>query len=122
MARLADFAAIAAGLLLAGFFGVVVFQMVSGRISLAGLLDTKAPSGRRTFSPGRLQMLIATVVIAGRYLYSVAVNPQQAALPTLHPAELAVLGGSQAVYLGGKAIDAYLQPILKGLKQLKNLS
>jgi hypothetical protein len=121
MARLADFAAIAAGLLLAGFFGVVVFQMVSGRISLAGLLDTKG-SGRRTFSPGRLQMLIATVVIAGRYLYSVAVNPQQAALPTLHPAELAVLGGSQAVYLGGKAIDAYLQPILKGLKQLKNLS
>lgn len=120
MDLLARWAAIAGGLLLGGFFGVVAFNLANGNISLAGLLETKGPSGAPAFSPGRLQMLIATVVIAGQYLYSVIANPTQGSLPTLPPAAVAVLGGSHAVYLGGKAIDAFLQPLLKNLTLLKN--
>jgi hypothetical protein len=109
--------AIAGGLLLSGFLGVVLFNLANGKISLAGLLDTKGPSGLSTFSPARLQMLIATTIVAVQYLHAVVVNPLQDSLPTLPPAAVAVLGGSHAVYLGGKAIDAFIQPLLKNVKR-----
>lgn len=114
---LARFVAIAGGALLSGLFGIVVFFIASGTISLAGLLETKGPSGPPSFSPARLQMLIATVVVAAQYLYAVAVNPSQGSIPSLPPAMIAVFGGSQAVYLAGKAIDAFIQPLLKNLKR-----
>jgi hypothetical protein len=108
---------IAGGVLWAGFLGVILFNIANGKISLAGLLDTKGPAGPPTFSPARLQMLIATIVVAGQYLHAIVVNPLQNSLPTLPPAAVAVLGGSHAVYLGGKAIDAFIQPLLKNVKR-----
>src|SRR5580704_17557869 len=89
---------IVGGALLLGFFGVCLYKMAIGEISLAGLLYTKEPSvladgavggapGEKandaTFSPARLQLLIFTVVVAANYLHGVIVNPHQDELPGL---------------------------------------
>jgi hypothetical protein len=102
--------------LLLGFALVVAVQIGSGRIRLDGLLQTKDPDGERTFSPARLQLLIFTIVVAGRYLFAVIAHPNRDALPDLAPGIVAALGGSHAVYLGGKAISVYLKPLLKRLE------
>jgi hypothetical protein len=100
-------------LLMAGFAAIVVLQIVMGRISLDGLLYTKDADGQRSFSPARLQLLIATVVIAAQYLHTVLAHPRLGALPPLPQSVVALLGGSQAAYLGGKAFTAFIQPLFK---------
>lgn len=117
MHLLVRMAVIAGGLLWVGFLGAILFNIFNGKISLAGLLETKGPTGSASFSPARLQMLIATTVVAGQYLHAVTVNPLRDSLPALPPAAVAVLGGSHVVYLGGKAIEAYIQPLLKNAKR-----
>lgn len=107
---------LAGSVLIFGFAAVVLLQMMTGRISLVGLLDSKDESGRATFSPARLQLLIFTVVVAAQYLHAVLVNPRQDSLPSLPPEVIAALGGSQVVYLGGKAFTAFIQPLLKKLE------
>jgi len=115
------------GVLLCGLFAVVLYKIVIGTISLEGLLDTKetgklprkAPAGepgqeraegpRQTLSPARLQLLIFTVVVAADYLHAIIVNPRS--LPALPQGVVAALGGSQAIYLGGKALSTYIQPL-----------
>lgn len=120
IALLARIAAAAGTLLIVAFAAVVVLKIASGRISLAGLLQSKeGDDAGYGFSPGRLQMLIATVVVAGRYLYLVMSQPHLDALPSLPPSVVAVLGGSHVAYLGGKAFKTYIQPLLKILKDLK---
>ena len=116
MERLTRAGILACSLLLAAFAAVVVLQIVSGRISLAGLLQTKERDGGRTFSPARLQALLVTVVVAARYLYLVLAHPGLESLPSLPASVVAVLGGSHAAYLGGKAYTAYIEPLLKNLK------
>lgn len=113
MHLLPKLAVLAGVVLVGGFFVVVLFQIASGKISLAGLLDTKEPDGSRSFSPARLQLLLFTIVVAARYLHAVAVNPDQSSLPALPQSVIAALGGSHAVYLGGKAMTTFLQPLLK---------
>lgn len=106
-------AAIEAVILLAGFFGVVVYKLVVGEIPLAGLLYTKDSDGRATVSPARLQLLIFTVAVAARYLNQVLANPRQDSLPTMPTSVVIALGASHAAYLGGKVVSAYIQPLLK---------
>jgi hypothetical protein len=113
LARLTYHAAVA---LLFGFAAVVLLQIVSGRISLAGLLVSKDAGGGRTFSPARLQLLIFTVVVAANYLHAVLTDPRQGSLPSLPPSVIAALGGSHAVYLGGKAFTAFIQPLFKNFE------
>jgi hypothetical protein len=45
----------------------------------------------------------------------VIVNPKGDSLPDLPPSVLAVLAGSQAVFLGGKAFSTFVEPLLKKL-------
>jgi len=116
MAFLARLAFYGGGLLMAGFAAVVVLQIATGRISLDGLLYTKDPDGQRSFSPARLQLLLFTVVIAAQYLHAVLADPRQDSLPTLPQGAIAMLGGSQAAYLGGKAFTAFIQPLLRNLE------
>src|SRR5436305_14368865 len=116
MALLTKLTLFAGGSLILGFAAVVLLQMVMGRIRLDGLLETKDAGGRRSFSPARLQLLIFTVVVAGQYLHAVYVNPSQDSLPPLPPGVIAALGGSQAVYLGGKAFTAFIQPWFKNFE------
>jgi len=106
-------AVIECSVLVGGFFGIVLYRIVDGDISLAGLLDTKGPGNRPNRSPARLQLLIFTIVVAANYLHSVIVDPRRDSLPAIPLSVIVALGGSHAVYLGGKAVSAYIQPLLK---------
>jgi hypothetical protein len=101
----------AALLLISGFALVVGWRLLNGGIRTDGLLDS-FEGGKRRSSPGRLQLLLFTAVAAGQYLSAVIQNPAAPSLPAPPQALLAALAGSQAVYLGGKAISAYL-PMLR---------
>jgi hypothetical protein len=116
MLLLARVAALAGIVLMALFAAVVAMHLATGRVSLSGLLYTKEAGGERVFSPARLQMLIATLVVAARYLFLVLQHPGLDAMPDLPPSVIAVVGGSHMAYLGGKAFATYIQPLLKNLK------
>jgi hypothetical protein len=114
MTFLAKLATVAGAILVCGFFGVVLLKIATGRISLASLLSTA--DGKRSYSPARLQLLIFTVAVAASYLYSALVDPSRDSLPDLPASVLVALGGSQAVYLGGKAFTTFSKPPLKKLE------
>jgi len=103
----------ATAILVGGFFGVVLWKLATGEISLAYLLYVRGKSGRWSYSPGRLQLLIFTLGVAAHYLHGVMVNPRVDTLPEIPPSVLAALGGSHAVYIGGKAFTSWIQPLLK---------
>jgi uncharacterized BrkB/YihY/UPF0761 family membrane protein len=113
MAFLARLTLLAVGAWILGLAAVVVLQIVTGRIIIAGLLASKDADGRASFSPARLQLLIFTVVVAAQYLFKVIANPRQDALPSLPPGVVAAVGGSQAMYLAGKIFTTYIRPLLK---------
>ena len=99
-------------ILIVGFCGVVVWKLMTGDISLDFLLygdqrDPGSASGLRTiFSPGRAQLLTVTILTAVYYLLQVIHNPR--VFPQVPAAWVAALGGSQAVYLVGKATSVLL--------------
>jgi len=113
MELLTKLATIEAGILVGGCFAIVAYKLVIGEISLAGLLYSKEPGGRAAFSPARLQLLIFTAAVAARYLGEVIANPRQTSLPHLPLSVVVALGASHGVYLGGKVVSAYIQPLLR---------
>jgi hypothetical protein len=94
-------------ILLGGLFGVVLWKLLTGGISLGQLLEGDVPDpnsadGYSTYvSAGRAQSLASTLFVAGYYLLQVVHNPKQ--FPTLPTELVGALAGSQALYLGGKA-------------------
>ena len=115
MALLRQFAAYGSLALIAGFLVIAAWKLLTGAISLDGLLDSFDDRRRRQSSPGRLQLLLFTLFVAVQYLAAVWKNPGASSLPAVPQAMLAALAGSQAVYLSGKALSTYL-PLLKKLK------
>jgi hypothetical protein len=94
--------------LLAGFSGIVLGKLLTGGITLSGLLEGKilVRNSSRShystyFSGGRAQLLVITVISALYYLLQVIHDPST--FPKLPEALVAVLCGSQALYLAGKA-------------------
>jgi len=85
-------------ILFTGFAAIILAKLLAGGIRMTGLLQ-----GTAGFSPGRAQLLVFTVFVAMDYLIRVIHSPSATALPSISPAIVGVLGGSQAVYLGGKA-------------------
>lgn len=90
-------------LLLVGLMLVVVYKILTGGIEVSGLLTVKGGRDDGSFSPARVQMLMATVLTAMYYLLRVLDRQSAASLPDLPAPLVAILGGSHAVYLGGKA-------------------
>jgi hypothetical protein len=88
-------------ILVGGLFGIVFWKVLTGGISLSGLLYGDRRDGGVEFSPGRVQLLIVTLTVGLYYLIQVIQNPT--AFPDIPTSWLAALGGSQTVYLGGKA-------------------
>jgi len=94
-------------ILLGGFFGVVLWKLCAGEIRLDELLegdirDPGSPDGYSTYvSAGRVQSFVISVFVASYYLLQVLRNPK--VFPALPNELVAALGGSQALYLGGKA-------------------
>jgi len=103
MAGLLAFARLGMYGLLGGLAAVVAFKILTGGISLAGLLDGRGPDGRHGFSPARLQMLVLSGFVAIQYLVAAMQSAPAGRLPKPSPTLLAIFGGSQAVYLAGKA-------------------
>lgn len=103
-ARLASWEGI---VLLGGFFGLIIWRLFTGKLRLNHLLcgdrrNRGTRSGYSPFlSPGRIQLLLVTILTALYYLLQVLRDPKS--FPQIPDAWLAALGGSQAVYLLGKA-------------------
>ena len=85
---------------------VVAMQLLTGAINTRYLLYGMRPRGRRYFSPERVQLLIVTLWVAFNYLMSVWND--RTSLPNVDAQTLGILGGSHAVYLGGKAVARFL--------------
>ena len=94
-------------LLFGGFFGVVFWKLADGSIPLDRLLETSIGASQdadgSSASAGRAQSLAVTLFVASYYLIHVIQNPKQ--FPELPQSLVAILAGSQAMYLGGKALD-----------------
>jgi len=97
--------------LVIGFAVVILWKVLTGTISLDGLLDS-SDGGKRSSSPVRMQFLLFTLVAAGQYLVAAWKNPTTDSLPPVPQQVLAMVAGSQAIYLGGKALSTYL-PLLR---------
>jgi hypothetical protein len=87
--------------LLAGLAVVIGYQLITGQINTTGLLMTK--DEEHSFSPTRLQLLIATIGGAFYYLLQVLSNPNAQNFPDVPDYLLMIVGGSNLLYLGGKS-------------------
>jgi sulfite exporter TauE/SafE len=89
------------GIILLLSFGVVTVWRLLASGSFAGLIR----SSDGTLSPGRIQLLVLTVMTALQYVLATIADPSH--LPSL-PSNLEMaLGGSQALYLGAKAWSTF---------------
>jgi hypothetical protein len=103
-------------ILLTVLAAVVTYQFLTGRINTRGLLRDKM--GGRALSPGRLQLLMATIGGALYYLLLMLSNEKPDEFPEVPSWLLLGLGGSHAFYLGGK-LSALLRQVL-GLSSPRN--
>lgn len=87
---------------LIGLAGVVFAQILNGQINTKYLLYGTKKDGSRYFSPERVQLLLFTVWTAAAYFLSAAQGAAHGVLPDVSQKTLMLLGGSHAVYLGGK--------------------
>ncbi len=80
---------------------VVAYKMLSERINMRGLLEDQMTGG---LSPGRVQLLLFTLIGAGSYLGLTATMPVKdpIGLPDVPDTLLLTVAGSNFVYLGGK--------------------
>lgn len=105
MLHAAPAAALAAWLTAAWFAALaalVGYRALSGGIALGGLLST---DGAGAVDPERVQLVIVTLLGAAYYARSAvasAGDPALAVLPEIPADVLAVIVGSQFLYLGGK--------------------
>jgi hypothetical protein len=84
-------------ILILGFAVVALWNIFTRRIPLNGLLQ----DNNSDFSPGRVQMLVVTLMAAMQYIFQVIQNPT--GFPEIPQTWLAALGASHGIYLGGKA-------------------
>jgi hypothetical protein len=105
MPSLATLAYWEAVVLIGGLCGGVLWQMMSGKIDLAYLLDADVRDGNggevTEVSQGRVQAMVVTLYVAFYYLVQVVHHPTE--FPPLPSEMLYALGGSHALYLGAKA-------------------
>jgi len=107
-------------LLIVAFIGIVLWKLFTGGINLDQLLegDIRDPHGESGFttyvSSGRAQSLLITMFAASYYLLQVIQKPTE--FPPVPTALVGAVGGSQVVYLAGKA-QAMLLGRLRDLVQ-----
>ena len=109
------------GLLLVGLVVVILYRMLTGHINLHNLLYGRLSDGSRYLSPERVQLMIFTLWVGLLYLLDVFetrfLNPTPETahtLPEVSTQTLALLGGSQSVYLLGKALSMFVAHRKKG--------
>jgi hypothetical protein len=91
---------------LAVLAALIAIQLLTGQINTAGLLfgQTRGRRGQNQyFSPERVQLLIFTLSAAFYYLSQVLTNPNPGTFPPIPDTWPAIVGGSNLIYLAGKA-------------------
>ena len=96
MPDLTDLITYEIGLFLLAMFGIIAVQILTGHISTKGLLMRK--EGDRSFSPERVQLLLATLAAAFEYVSQLLKAPTH--FPEVSQNWLLLFGGSHAFYLG----------------------
>ena len=81
---------------------LIGYQMLTGRINTKGLLHDKKDKKTGGISPGRVQLLVLTLAGAGYYLLLTIENGHPTEFPEVPEELLALVGGSNLVYLGSK--------------------
>lgn len=76
---------------------IIAYRLLTGQINTRGLLRDKV--GGRAISPGRLQLLIVTLLILSYYVMEVLETKK---FPNMPQSFVLALGGSNLFYLGGK--------------------
>jgi hypothetical protein len=84
-------------MLLPACFGAVTLW----KLFQTGCFDGLLRSDDGSLSPGRIQLLVLTVLTALQYLLTVLHDPSH--LPPISMGLVMALGGSQSIYLGAKA-------------------
>ena len=97
-----------------GLAAIIAHRLLTGQINTRYLLYGTQKDGTKYFSPERLQLMIFTLGTAMFYLNSVLQNRGSGVLPDVSTETLALLGGSHAIYLGGKAYMMLLKNTNKG--------
>src|SRR2546421_434747 len=114
MTSLTGAAAYVTLLFIAGLAAVVLTRLLTGSINTRHLLYGRKADGSAYFSTERVQLLLFTVWVALSYLLTVVENRAAGKLPDISSTTLALLGGSHALYLGGKAYSMLLAKTSKG--------
>lgn len=105
---------------LGGLAAIIAYRMLTGRINTHYLLYGTSKGGKKYLSPERVQLLLFTLGTAMFYLMQVmdlvklAKPGDTLALPDIPAKTLAFLGGSNAIYLGGKAYSMLFKKTPKG--------
>jgi hypothetical protein len=110
MEQLAKVAGWAGLVFLTALAATVVIKILTGSISLDGLLTGDRKDGTGYFSVGRTQLLVFTAIAAISYIRQVISAPAAAGLPDIPAATLGMIGGSQLFYLAGKARALWHDP------------
>lgn len=92
-------------LFVGGLAAIVGYKLMTGQINTRYLLYGTRPDGTRYFSPERVQLLVATLAVAGQYLLTA--SHASGSLPKLPGGTLELLGLSNSVYLSGKAWNTF---------------
>ncbi len=80
---------------LLALFSILFAGVLTGQINTHGLLLRK--EGNRSFSPERVQLIVATVIAASYYLAQVLRDPTH--LPDVPRSGIALFGGSHLIYI-----------------------
>jgi len=97
-----------------GLAAIIAHRLLTGQINTNYLFYGTKSDGTRYFSPERVQLLLFTLGTAMFYLNSVTENRTSGVLPDVPTQTLVLLGGSHAIYLGGKAYMMLTKNITKG--------
>jgi hypothetical protein len=97
-------------LFLTGLFGIIAFQLLTGRINTRNLLYGTKRNGEKYFSPERIQLLVLTLAAALVYLRSVLISRHTGQFPPIPKGMLQLLGSSNGVYLAGKSLMSLTIP------------
>lgn len=109
------------GLFVTGLLVAVLYGLVTGQINTRNLLYGRMSDGTPYLSPERVQLMIFTVWVGLFYLLDTfetrVVNPTPETahtLPEISTQTLTLLGGSQTVFLLGKAFSMFFAHRKKG--------
>jgi len=93
---------------------IIAHRLITGEINTNYLLWGTQKGGTKYFSPERVQLLLFTLGTAMFYLSNVLEHRSSGVLPDVSNQTLAMLGGSHAIYLGGKAYMMLFKKTGKG--------